>query len=356
MDFLVARDELARCQVEAAEPAQLAEGQARLAVAAFGLSANNVTYAKFGDAMAYWSFFPAAAGWGRVPVWGFADVEESRCEELSTGTRVFGYLPPSSELIVTPVEVDERGFADGAPHRAQLPGTYNSYTRVDADVLYDPAREDAQMLLRPLFVTSFLIDDLIGDADLFGARAVILSSASSKTSSGLAFLLAARGGVEVVGLTSASSVDFVRGLGVYDAVLAYEEIDSLPAGRAVYVDMSGNGAVREAVHRRYNDDLVHSAVVGATHHESIGTGPEDLPGPRPQFFFAPDRVAKRSADWGREGFQNAVAEAWRSYVDWTEGWLQVIHRSGAQALEETWLALLEGRVDPATAHVLTLRD
>jgi hypothetical protein len=246
--------------------------------------------------MSYWSFFPAPEGWGRVPVWGFAEVSDSRADALEAGTRVYGYLPPSSELVVTPARIGAHGFVDASAHRAELPAAYNGYARVDADPIYDADSEPEQMLLRPLFFTSYLIDDFLDDASLFGARAVILSSASSKTASALAFLLSRRDGVEVIGLTSPRGAEFARGLGVYDHVVTYDEVDSLGSDRAVYVDMAGDAQVRMAVHAHLGPALVHSAVVGATHHDRMGDVPDSLPGPRPKFFFAPDRVAKRTAD------------------------------------------------------------
>lgn len=357
MDFLVAKDDLHRCRCgELVAPTELAEGQARLAVDRFGLTANNITYAVFGEAMSYWNFFPAEEGWGRVPMWGFADVLESRHEGLQVGQRLFGYLPASSELVVQVDRVDERGFTDASAHRARLPGAYNSYARVEADPIYDAAHEDVQMLLRPLFFTSYLIDDFLAEADMFGAGTAILSSASSKTASALAYLLARREGVDVVGLTSPRGVQFTRDLGVYDHVVAYDELDSLGRERSVYVDMAGDAAVREAVHTRCGEELAHSAVVGATHHDSTGAVSEGLPGPRPTFFFAPDRVAKRSADWGRAGLESKLAAAWHPYADWVEGWLEVEHGRGPEALERAYLDLLDGRIDPSRAHVLTLRE
>jgi hypothetical protein len=137
-------------------------------------------------------------------------------------------------------------------------------------------------------------------------------------------------------------------------VLAYDELDSLPQGRAVYVDIAGDADVRSAVHHNYREQLAHSAVVGATHHDRMGGGPNSLPGPGPTFFFAPDRVTKRTADWGRDGLEQRLAEAWRPYVAWTAGWLEVLHGQGAQALERAYLDLLDGRIDPAKAHVLSL--
>jgi NADPH:quinone reductase-like Zn-dependent oxidoreductase len=353
MDFLVARDDLHRCRVLDGSPAELEPGQARLTVERFGLSTNNITYAMFGEAMSYWDFFPAEEGWGRVPVWGFAEVAESHAAALQAGARVYGYLPPSSELIVTPARIDARGFVDAAPHRAGLPPAYNGYARVDADPIYEPDTEAEQMLLRPLFFTSYLIDDFLDEADTFGASTVLLSSASSKTSSALAFLLSRREGVEVIGLTSPRSSDFARSLGVYDRVLAYEEIDSLSDDRTVYVDMAGDAAVRRSVHTHYGDALAHSAVVGATHHDRMGDVPDSLPGPRPTFFFAPDRVGKRTTEWGRDGFESRLAESWQPYVEWTSDWLEVIHAAGADAIESAYLDLLDGRIDPAKAHVLS---
>jgi len=354
VDFLVAKDDLHRCRFLDAAAPDLEPGQALLEVSAFGLSANNISYAMFGQAMSYWSFFPADEGWGRVPVWGFAEVASTRNDALQEGARVYGYLAPSTTLVVAPARVDEHGFIDGSTHRAALPSAYNSYVRVDGDRSYDPRYEDQQMLLRPLFFTSYLIDDFLHDGVLESASTVVLSSASSKTASALAFLLARREGVEVLGLTSPRSVEFTRGLGVYDDVVAYEDVDSLPQRDAVYVDMSGDSAVRSAVHERYGARLAHSAVVGATHHDRMGDVPDSLPGPSPAFFFAPDRVAKRSKDWGRDGLERRLADAWAPYVQWTGGWLEVIHGSGPQALEQAYLDLLDGRIDPAKAHVLSI--
>ena len=354
MDFLVAKDDLHRCRLLDAAPGELADGQVRLRIDAFGLTSNNITYAEFGQRMSYWSFFPAEEGWGRVPVWGFADVTESRHEALEEGIRVYGYLPPSTDLVVAPARVDEHGFIDSSAHRASLPAVYNGYLRVDADPVYDPRQEDRQMLLRPLFFTSYLIDDFLQDSGLLSTGTVVLSSASSKTASALAFLLSRREGVEVVGLTSTRSAEFVNGLGAYDRVVAYGDIHSLAKTAAVYVDMSGDAEVRDAVHERYSEQLAHSSVVGATHHDRMGALPASLPGPRPVFFFAPDRVAKRTRDWGREGLESRLAEAWDPYLEWTTGWLEVIHGDGPQAVERTYLDLLDGRIDPAKAHVLSM--
>ena len=72
------------------------------------------------------------------------------------------------------------------------------------------------------------------------------------------------------------------------------------------------------------------------------------------FFFAPDRVRKRAKDWGADGLQQRMADAWHPYVAWACGWLEVDRGHGADALQSAYLDLLDGRIDPARADVLSL--
>ncbi|HEY8083012.1 MAG TPA: DUF2855 family protein [Solirubrobacterales bacterium] len=353
-DFLVKRDDLRECRIAESETPEIGPGQALLRVDTFGLTANNVTYAVMGESMSYWDFFPTEEGWGRVPMWGFAEVERSEAEGIEPGTRLYGYLPPSSHLVVTPVAGDASGFVDGSPHRAALPSAYHRYLASDADSFYRAETEAMQMLLRPLFFTSFMIDDELDDEGLTGRGPILISSASSKTAIGVAFLLAQREGVETVGLTSASSTGFVEGLGIYGSTVSYEEIGSLQKGPATYVDVSGNGEVRAAIHNHFGDDLARSMAVGVTHWEDFGSGGGELPGPRPELFFAPDRIVKRGEDWGRAGLEQRAAAAWNPFCEWAGGWLGTIPGHGFEAVQSAYLEVLEGRVSPKSAHVLSL--
>jgi hypothetical protein len=323
-------------------------GEALLRVDRFALTSNNVTYAAFGEAMRYWDFFPASAeGWGRVPVWGFADVEQSNVDGLAEGDRIYGYFPMGTHLVVTPDRLTANGFVDASQHRAALPPVYNQYQRVPSD----GKRERETCILRPLFTTSFLLDDWLEDDDFFGASSVILGSASSKTALGLAFLLSRRSTVEVVGLTSARNAPFVDGVGYYDATVTYDEIDSLdPDVPSAFVDMGGNGMARLGIHTRLGFSLKSSCMVGATHWEAPPAGGE-LPGPQPSFFFAPDRVVKRQADWGGDGFATRVDEAWDAFLESVDGWLTIVER-GSDELVDTWLEVLEGRAAPDEGYVV----
>ncbi|MGH2975139.1 MAG: DUF2855 family protein [Solirubrobacterales bacterium] len=353
-NFLVKRDDLRECRVAESEPPAVGPGQALLRVDSFGLTANNVTYAVMGEAMSYWDFFPAEDGWGRVPMWGFAEIEQSEADGVEAGTRVFGYLPPSSHLLVTPTTVEGNGFADGSPHRAALPSIYHRYLATGEDPFYRADTEAIQMLMRPLFFTSFLIDDQLAGDGLAERGPILISSASSKTALSAAFLLARREGVELVGLTSARNRDFVESLGIYGRTVSYEEIGSLYRKPATYVDVAGDGAVREAVHGHFGNELLHSMAVGITHWEELGAGQAELPGPTPTFFFAASRIEKRSADWGAAGLEQRVAETWHPFCEWTATWLEPIRDDGLDAIPSAYLDVLENRVVPSTARVISL--
>ncbi len=353
-DFLVKRDDLRQTRIAESAAPEIEPGQALLRVDSFGLTANNVTYAVMGEAMSYWDFFPAEPGWGRVPMWGFAEVERSEADGVEPGTRLYGYLPPSSHLLVTPVSAGAGGFVDGAPHRAALPSAYHRYLATAGDLFHRPGTEDVQMLLRPLFFTSFLIDDQLDDERRSDRGPIVLSSASSKTALAAAFLLSRREGVELVGLTSPGNAEFVSGLGIYDQTVPYDAIDTLERGPATFVDFSGDGEVREVIHSHFGDELVQSITVGMTHWEQLGAGGGELPGPQPSFFFAPSRVTKRAEDWGRAELEQRVAGAWHPFCEWTGGWLQTIRGQGLEGAQSAYLDVLEGRVEPRTAHVITL--
>lgn len=352
-DLLVSRQDLRECRVAETPRPALEPGQALLRVDSFGMTANNVTYAVWGDAMSYWRFFPAPEGWGRLPVWGFAGVVESEAEVLRPGGRVFGFLPASHHLVVQPEGVSAAAFLNAAPHLRDLSSAYHGYLFTEHDPFYDARHEDLQVLLRPLFFTSFLIDDLLG-GDHSGAGTLVLSSASSKTAIATAFLAARRKGLEVAGLTSARNVEFVRGLGVYDAVLPYEELESLEASSATFVDVAGDGELRARVHRHLEDRLESSLHLGATHWDRLAGGPGETPGPEPRFFFAPEQVMKRAADWGGEDLVRRVAEAWAPFAEWTAGWLEVSRSAGLEGAREAYLEVLAGGVPPDRAHVVEL--
>lgn len=321
----------------------LAQGEVRLRIESFALTANNITYGIVGDRMGYWQFFPAEPGYGRIPAWGFAIVEDSRADDVIVGTRLYGYWPMSTR-IVTRLRRTRNGAVDVSPHRAGLAAAYNSYA--DAP----PALgDDHRALLGPLFTTAFLLDDyLLADRELDGATPV-LASASSKTALGLASLLKARN-CPAIGLTSMRNKGFVVGTGYYASVLTYEEVDLLPQTVAVYIDFAGSSALRLAVHTRLAMSLRASVIIGSTHH-TTQREQRSLPGPVPAFFFAPDRVGVRLAEWGAVEYNRRVEAALRAFVE-KAAWLDVSEIVGPEALATAYTEVFEGQSDPAKGLIV----
>jgi hypothetical protein len=354
--FHVRKDSLAQTHWHDLPDAPLADGQVRVRIDRFALTSNNITYAAFGDAMNYWRFYPTGEeAWGCIPVWGFATVIESTHADVPVGERIYGYFPMASGVVLTPVRVTPQGWFDGAPHRAELHPVYNQLTRCAADPFYTQDTEDVQALLRPLFITSWLIDDFLADNDFFGARVMLLSSASSKTAYGTAFQLAQREGIEVVGLTSPGNVAFCEGLGCYDRVLTYDQLDAIDAGApCVYVDFAGNSDLRRAIHTRFVN-LKHSSSIGGTHVEHLGAA-KDLPGPRATLFFAPAQIKKRATEWGPAGLNQRLVAAWQAFVakvtQADAPWLTVQQHAGKPAVEAAYAQVLAGRGDPRVGHML----
>ena len=146
-EFLVRKDQLSTTTVRTTPAGAMPGGQVRVAISRFALTSNNITYAAFGDAMRYWDFFPTGnAATGCLPVWGFAEVAESRHEAVQPGERVYGYFPLADELIVQPARANAAGFLDGAEHRRALHTIYNHYARCSADPGYRAEREAEQAL------------------------------------------------------------------------------------------------------------------------------------------------------------------------------------------------------------------
>lgn len=360
--LLTDKQDLGRSLIATREDsAQAAPGEVLLRVDRLALTTNNITYAAFGDAMGYWGFFPTGLpDWGHMPAWGFADVVASGVDGVDVGERFYGYYPIASHIRMQAERVTSRGFYDGSAHRKTLTSAYNQYGRCSEDPVHAAALESYQALIRPLFITSFMLADFLEDNGFFGARRLVISSASSKTAYGTAFCLAEGEGrgIERLGLTSGRNESFVRGLGCYDAVARYEDIEKLDtAVPTLYVDFSGDETLRGRIHHHVGAALVYDCYAGSAANTEFLKA-QDLPGPAPQFYFAPVQIKKRNADWGpaivNERFNAAQQRFIARISDKTHPWLTVVEARGFAAAQSVIAALHANGGDPREGHVVRL--
>jgi hypothetical protein len=361
-DFVVVRNDLQQCKVietQLPDTAALPDEALLVKVTRFAFTANNITYAVLGDHLKYWQLFPAPPGFGNVPVWGFGKVITSKHPGIAEDEILFGYFPMSTHLVLEAADVSKRGLRDAAAHRQGAAPVYNAYARVSGDPAFAGKQGDHQALLRPLFMLSFLVDDLLAENEFYGAKSVMLSSASSKTAYGLAHLLHARGnGIKTIGLTATGNAPFVKSLGCYDEVVTYDNVSSLPTNSSVaYVDMAGNSPLRAMLHRHFGEQMRYSGIIGLTHRKSSPDEPkEHLPGAKPKFFFAPDQIRKRANEWGPGGIDRRFGAAWAGFAPKLDRWLRISEAHGPAAVREAYLDTLNGRVPPELGHILSLSE
>ena len=343
------RSDIRQFRIEVCEPVALAPGEVRLTLERFALTSNNISYALGGDFLDYWGFFPAEVGWGRLPAMGYGIVSESANPDIAVGGRYFGFFPVGNEHIVQ-AQTSSGGFIDVGTHREKHAMAYRAFDKV-SDV--EGENDNAMLIFRGLFMTSFLAEDFLREQNFFEATQVVITSASSKTSIALAHCLRANSIMRVIGLTSDANVDFVNSTGEYHDVVTYSEISSLDSSiQTVIVDMAGNPEIVALVHTHFDDSLKYSCSIGATHWDQTSHR-VDTPGPKPQFFFAPSQLSKRGKEWGREEFNTRLGAALNTFIEGSKEWLRIEHSRGADAVSETYSQLVAGKMPPEIGNILS---
>ncbi|MGB5580279.1 MAG: DUF2855 family protein [Woeseia sp.] len=350
-EFQVRKDNFAthRLVQDTDGKAALAAGAVRARVERFAFTANNITYAVTGDTIGYWQFFPpggdAADGWGMIPVWGFAEIVESNVDDVPVGERLFGYFPPASHLDMLPTKITGQRIVDGAAHRSELPPAYNNYTRVAAEPGYNTSTDNARMLLWPLYITSFCLWDALQDNDWYGAKQVVIVSASSKTSIGLAYAIDDDAQAPpAVAVTSKRNLAFVNNLGLYQQSVTYDNVDAIDATvPTVIVDMAGNGEVMGRLHTHLGDNMRYCIKVGLTHWDDTKDG-GGIIRERSKFFFAPSHIQKRMQDWGPDGFAKKSAGFMQQTAAKSRDWLEFRNIDGLEGLAKIYADVCDGRI------------
>lgn len=337
------------------DTATLGDDEVVLSTDSFGFSANNITYAALGHGMGYWGFFPADDGFGIVPVWGFATVVASKHADVKEGEKVFGYLPMASHWVIKAGKVAPHGFMDIHTNRKSISPVYDQYLRCAADPGYNPTREAWQLNFRPLFMTSFVLDDYV--AELTNGESLLLSSASSKTALGTAQLLkqqkSARGAnYRVIGLTSPSNVDMVSASDCYDDVVSYDDFSKLDSNDSYWLlDFAANGSLINTLGSHLGEKLSKVTLIGATDWKASEKPNKEALGA--EIFFAPARVKLRQGEWGHDAFLAKYAGAWQQFASKVQDTFYEKGVDGANNIVQLYLDTLNGSADTKALNVLT---
>ncbi|MEH6402996.1 MAG: DUF2855 family protein [Sneathiella sp.] len=363
--ILIDKDDIKQTKVQPLKETvpKLENGTIEVTVRSFALTANNITYATLGksfgswtDMPGYWAFFPFSDdAYGQLPIWGFADVTKSAHPDISVGEELYGYFPMASHLIIRPGHVSKSSIIDNMPHREKLAPVYNQYNRVSAMTELKAEEKDLWPVFRPLLVTGYMICDQYEENNYYGADALILTSASSKTALMTAKCFQGFEGVpKLVGLTSSGNKEFVEKSGLYDTVLTYDEIESIPSTtKTALIDLAGNGDVIGRIHNHFGDALKFSLLVGLSHWDS-SRPTRGLPGPKPIPFFAPGRIKQRSGEWGGNGLRDRLAVAWDSFASLAPTLTTLDIQTGSDAAKDAYDKLIEGKINPEISTLISL--
>ena len=360
------KSDLSKTRIVETKNSDIQEEEISVSIESFAFTSNNVTYGVAGDTIGYWQFFKTTEDanneWGCIPVWGFAKIIKSNVEELNVGERLFGYFPPGDILNLKPIKVTNEGFADGKEHRKDLPAVYNNYLRLSGDVNYDNKLDDIRSLLFPLHITSFCICDALEDDAYFGAEQIIVVSASSKTAIGLAQgLQEASNTPSIIGLTSQKNLDFVKNLGCYDEVIAYDCLSDVNFNlKSVMVDMAGSREILGTLHGSLANKMLKCLTVGMTHWDNEVTA-EDALGQamlreRTEFFFAPAHIQKRVKDWGHEGYNQKTNKFMKNRSIQSTNWMQVKKIIGLEDFISTYEKFVSGDINPNEGIIVELEN
>jgi len=343
----------------------LIKNEVILEIDKFALTANNISYGITGDTLGYWRFFPTqhngSSGnqWGRLPVMGFATVVSSNSEQIQIGEKVWGFMPMANHVKILAGKINDSGFSDISPYREGLAPLYAAFERVRSNPFHSSKNENFEILVRGLFITSWLVDDFMNDNKYFGASQYIITSASSKTSIALAFTVKNRGIHPSVGITSLTNKQFVESLGCYDQVISYDEITDLNGTTpSVLVDMAGGKETLTAIHRHFSEQLRYSCRIGATHHNDML--PADigkdigLPGATPTFFFAPTQLKKRTTDWGNSETMKKIGYSLLGYIDFCRTVMTIQHTTNKNDIDAIYQRILSGHADASTGQIISL--
>jgi hypothetical protein len=323
-----------------------------LRIERFGFTSNNITYVALGKKFQYFDFFPVGHEEANPPVWGVGTVVVSHCSSVNVGERIYGYFPMAKYVHLTPISIRPSHFYVSRPQLPADRAVYHQYFRSQHDPDYASSQEDHMMIFRPLWGTSFFLDDFLQFEKYYGVKTIVVSSASSKTAYCFALLLKGKGN-HVIGLTSKGNVPFVHSLQLYDKVVSYDELDHLPLNEKIlYIDVAGNPSLDNRIFARMGDHIVKRVSVGMSHFDGSTATFGDQVRKKSVNFFAPDWIKKRFEISKGDVVERRV-RAWQELLEYAKQCVHLDYVVGPEGIKKVYLDMLKGKAKPDSGFILS---
>jgi len=324
----------------------------------FAYTTNNISYAIAGERFGYWQFFPPQEGdtnWVVTPVWGFAKVMKSTHPKIKIGERLYGYFPPAQYLMLQPTQVTKTGFVEGSNHRKELAVFYNQYEINSSIPHYTKEDDNARMLFGPLHLTAFMMLHFLQENNWKDAEQIVILSASSKTSLGMAFgFNQAENSPKVIGITSNRNLDSLTNLQLYEDLYTYEQVKQIDGTKpTLIIDMSGRTEVVNSLYEHLGINMTTYIQIGRTHWTTPRTRLK-VPKEKIHFFFAPAFMKKKQEEWGKAKYDELTAMFIKSSAKKITTWLSYEIHNELDDLVEIHQKLSEGKVPPDKGFIIEL--
>jgi hypothetical protein len=314
-ELIISQSDPSLIRIEESLVRKVTSNEILVRIERFGFTSNNITYVALGKKFQYFDFFPALnSKEAKPPVWGVATVIQSQNPSVAIGERIYGYFPIAKYYHMTPSGIRASHFYVSRPHLPADRAVYNQYFRSKNDPDFASEQEDHMMIFRPLWGTSFFLEDFLQFENYYGAKSIVVSSSSSKTAYCFALLLKGKG-KNVIGLTSSQNLDFVKGLDLYSNVYAYDQLDNLPNDNFLYVDFAGNPDLDNNLFSKFGSNIVKRVSVGMSHFdtESQSATFGSMVRENSVNFFAPDWI-KRRLESGKIDIVHKRIKAWKELL------------------------------------------
>lgn len=256
----------------------------------------------------------------------------------------------SSYLIVKPENIKPFGFIDGTTHRKPLPPIYNFYAKKPES--FSDVEKGYYSIIKPLFTTAFLNYLFLEEENFFEAEQILLTSASSKTALGIAYMLFSnkeQHGKKIIGLTSSKNKVFLQETGLYDQIFSYDELDNIPSLKTTMVDLGGNIELLLKINNQLNEHLRFTSLIGLADWKSAGDMKQV---PNSKFFFAPDYATKLFQKLGPDVANEQINKTQENFTELAQNWIDLKFVHFEAGIKDLYLNMLDGKVDPSKGYVV----